>query len=399
MKELTWLDDLKLRASWGQTGNQAIDNNAQFGLYVADYGLDRVTSTAYDLFLQYSGTFPSGYRATQLANPNLKWETNYNMNIGLDFGFWDRLNFTIEYYTRTTKNLLMDCPVSMTTGFSSYLMNIGEVKNKGIELTINSTNIKIKDFNWNTTFNLGHNSNKVVKLDGEQTQIVSGTQIHKVGSSYRTFYVQEFAGINPETGNPLFYTNELDENGNYIKEITENSKNAQFIPYKHAEPTVNGGISNSLRYKWLDLNFLFSYQFGGYSYDTWAQKTEHGGYDSYANIPTYYRDSWKKPGDQTNIEVYMPGKSSSVSMHKITSSRRIHSTDYFRLKNITFGITLPKEWTNKINIGNVRFYASASNLWTWAAYDNYDPEAVSAGSATQTTPPLKTVTFGLNINF
>lgn len=180
---------------------------------------------------------------------------------------------------------------------------------------------------------------------------------------------------------------------------TENSKNAQFIPYKHAEPTVNGGISNSLRYKWLDLNFLFSYQFGGYSYDTWAQKTEHGGYDSYANIPTYYRDSWKKPGDQTNIEVYMLGKSSSVSMHKITSSRRIHSTDYFRLKNITFGITLPKEWTNKINIGNVRFYASASNLWTWAAYDNYDPEAVSAGSATQTTPPLKTVTFGLNINF
>ena len=293
----------------------------------------------------------------------------------------------------------MDCTVSMITGFSSYLMNIGEVKNKGIELTINSTNIKIKDFSWNTTFNLGHNSNKVVKLDGEQTQIVSGTQIHKVGSSYRTFYVQEFAGINPETGNPLFYTNELDENGNYIKEITENSKNAQFIPYKHAEPTVNGGISNSLRYKWLDLNFLFSYQFGGYSYDTWAQKTEHGGYDSYANIPTYYRDSWKKPGDQTNIEVYMPGKSSSVSMHKITSSRRIHSTDYFRLKNITFGITLPKEWTNKINIGNVRFYASASNLWTWAAYDNYDPEAVSAGSATQTTPPLKTVTFGLNINF
>ena len=378
-----WLTDLRIRASYGVNGTLPSD-------YFGYMGLSSISGG----YLEQPGI-----QMSQIANPNLKWETNYNMNIGLDFGFWDRLNFTIEYYTRTTKNLLMDCPVSMTTGFSSYLMNIGEVKNKGIELTINSTNIKIKDFNWNTTFNLGHNSNKVVKLDGEQTQIVSGTQIHKVGSSYRTFYVQEFAGINPETGNPLFYTNELDENGNYIKEITENSKNAQFIPYKHAEPTVNGGISNSLRYKWLDLNFLFSYQFGGYSYDTWAQKTEHGGYDSYANIPTYYRDSWKKPGDQTNIEVYMPGKSSSVSMHKITSSRRIHSTDYFRLKNITFGITLPKEWTNKINIGNVRFYASASNLWTWAAYDNYDPEAVSAGSATQTTPPLKTVTFGLNINF
>ena len=95
----------------------------------------------------------------------------------------------------------------------------------------------------------------------------------------------------------------------------------------------------------------------------------------------------------------MLGKYYSVTIQKITFSRRIHSTDYFRLKNITFGITLPKEWTNKINIGNVRFYAPASNLWTWAAYDNYVPEAVSAGSSTQPTPPLKTVTFGLNINF
>ncbi len=110
-------------------------------------------------------------------------ETNYNLNIGLDFGFFNRLNFTLEYYTRTTKNLL-DCPVSMTTGFSSYLMNIGEVKNQGVELEINS--IVSKDFDWSTSFTLSHNKNKIVKLDGEQTQIISGSQIHMI-KSYRTF--------------------------------------------------------------------------------------------------------------------------------------------------------------------------------------------------------------------
>lgn len=377
-----WLSDLRLRASYGVNGTLPSD-------YYGYMGLSSVTSGYQE---------QPGILQTQIANTNLKWETNYNMNIGFDFGLWNRLNVTLEYYTRTTKNLLMDCPVSMTTGFTSYLMNIGEVENKGVELEIRSTNFKTKDFSWNTSFNLGHNANKVIKLDGEQTQIISGSQIHKIGNSYRTFYVKEFAGINPETGAPQFYTNTLDENGNYIKEITESSSKAKEIPYKHAEPTVNGGITNSLRYKWFDLNFMFSYQFGGYAYDVWAQKTEHGGYDT-ANVPTYYRNSWKKPGDITRYEVFMPKKSSSVSMHKIASSRRIHSTDYFRLKNITFGVTLPKEWTNKIGINNLRLYASATNPWTWAAFDYYDPEAVSGGSTTQETPLLKSVTFGFNINF
>ena len=116
----------------------------------------------------------------------------------------------------------------------------------------------------------------------------------------------EFAGINPETGAPQFYTNDLDENGNYIKEITEKYSEANAIVLdKHAEPNVIGGLSNTLRYKWFDLNFMFSYQFGGYSYDNWAQKTEHGGNDLEANIPTYYRDSWKQPGDITKYELFI----------------------------------------------------------------------------------------------
>ena len=383
MKPLgSWLTDLKLRASYGVNGTLPSD-------YYGYMGLSSLTNG----YLEQPGIIQS-----QIKNEDLQWETNYNLNLGLDFALFNRVNVTLEYYTRTTKNLLMDRPISMTTGFSSYLMNIGEVKNRGVELEINSTNIRTNNFSWNTVFNLSHNRNEIVKLDGMQTEIISGTQIHKVGKSYRTFYMIEFAGINPETGAPQFYTNDLDENGNYIKEITEKSSEAHAIVLdKHAEPNVVGGLTNTLRYKWFDLNFMFSYQFGGYSYDTWAQKTEHGGNDLEANIPIYYLDNWKKPGDVAQYEIFI--EDPDEAMNKITTTRRLHSTDFIRLKTLTFGVTLPKKWTQKAGLDHVRLYASANNLWTWAAYDYYDPEAVSAGTAIWGTPPLKTVTFGLNVNF
>lgn len=378
-----WLTDLKLRASYGVNGTLPSDYFGYMGLsFVNDgYNLDPAMGIS------------------QIENKNLKWETNYNLNIGLDFALWNRINFTVEYYTRTTKNLLMDMPISMTNGLSSYLMNIGEVKNSGIELDINSTNIRTKDFEWTTSFNLSHNKNEVVKLDGTQTEIISGTQIRKVGKPYRTFYMVEFAGVNPETGAPQFYTNDVDENGNYSKEITEDYADAHAIALnKHAEPAVTGGLSNRLSYKWFDLSFMFSYQFGGYSYDTWAQKTESAGYDSEANIPTYYADCWKQPGDVTTYERMDYGPD-YTSMHKCTTTRRLHKSDFIRLKTMTFGFTLPKEWTRPIGFDNIRLYASANNLWTWAKWDYYDPEAVSEGAAIWGTPPLKTVTFGINVNF
>ena len=377
-----WLTDLKIRASYGVNGTLPSD-------YFGYMGLSSLTNG----YLEQPGIIQS-----QLRNDDLQWETNYNLNLGLDFALWNRINVTLEYYTRTTKNLLMDRPISMTTGFGSYLMNIGEVKNKGVELEISSTNIQTKDFSWNTTFNISHNKNKIVTLDGMQTEIKSGSQIRKVGKSYRTFYMIEFAGINPETGAPQFYTNDVDENGNYIKDITEEINKAHAIVLdKHAEPNAIGGLSNTLRYKWFDLNFMFSYQFGGYSYDNWAQKTEHGGNDLEANIPSYYKDSWKKPGDVTKYELFY--EKPSVAMNKVTTTRRLHSTDFIRLKTLTFGVTVPKTWTRKIGVNSLRLYASANNLWTWAAYDFYDPESVSAGTAGWGTPPLKTVTFGLNLNF
>lgn len=378
-----WLSDLKLRVSYGVNGTLPSD-------YYGYMGLSSLTGS-YDNEL--------GISQSQLANRDLSWETNYNFNLGLDFGFWNRLNFTLEYYVRTTKDLLMDRPISMTTGFDSYLMNIGKVRNRGVELDIRSVNFDTDDFSWTTSFNLGHNKNEILRLDGQQEEIISGTQIRKVGMPYRTYYLIEFAGIDPDNGEPLFYTNESDGKGGYVKDITTSSAKANYIPMKCADPKVSGGLSNVLRYKWIDFNFLFTYQFGGWSYDGWAQKTEHGGYDLEANIPEYYRNCWKQPGDKVKYERFIEGRSSSSSMHKIANSRRLHSSDFIRLKNFTVGLTLPKEWTRKAGLDKVRVYASGNNMWTWAKWDFYDPECVNAGTASWGTPPLKAMTFGLDVNF
>jgi TonB-linked SusC/RagA family outer membrane protein len=377
-----WLTDLKVRASYGVNGTLPSSYYGYMGLSSINGG--------YNL--------QPAILLSQIENNSLKWETNYNLNLGLDFALWNRLKVTLEYYTRTTKNLLMDLPISMTTGFGSYLTNIGQVKNSGVELEINSTNFQTPHFSWTTTLNISHNKNKIVKLDGRQTEIIDGTQIHQIGKPYRTFYMVEFAGINPDTGAPQFYTNSQDADGHLVKDITENAAQAHAIALdKHAEPTVIGGLSNSLRYRWVDFSCLFSFQFGGYSYDNWAQKTEHGGNDLEANIPTYYLDNWQKPGDVTSYEVFV--EAPYQAMNKITSTRRLHSSDFVRLKTLTLGVTLPEAWTHRIHMGSVRLYASADNLWTWARYDYYDPEAVSGGSAIWGTPPLKTVTFGVNLNF
>lgn len=378
----SWLTDLRLRASYGVNGTLPSDYYGYYGLSTLAYG--------------YQGQ--PGILLSQIENKDLTWETNYNFNVGLDFSIVDRVNFVLEYYNRDTKNLLMDRPISMTTGFSSYLMNIGSVRNRGIEFEVHSKNIMRKNFTWTTDFNISNNKNTVLELDGYQTEIVEGTQIRKVGCSYRTFYLIEFAGINPETGAPQFYDNVPQADGTLSKNITEDPTEANYIVTdKHAEPTVSGGLGNTLRYRWFDLNFLFTYQFGGYSYDTWAQKTEHGGYEMERNIPLYYENNWKQPGDVTNYEIFI--EDPDVRMSSYATTRRLHSTDFIRLKTLQFGITLPQAWTSKIAMEKVRFFVAANNLWTWAKYDQYDPEAVVNGTAIWGTPPLKTVTFGLNINF
>ena len=224
-------------------------------------------------------------------------------------------------------------------------------------MELRSTNIETKDFHWSSSLNFGHNANKILKLDGNLKQVTSGVNIHKVGLPYSTYYMIEFAGIDPEDGEPMFYKNSMDENGELNRDKTKDPRAAEKVILQCADPTITGGFGNSLSYKWFDLNFNLNFSFGAWRYNGTAGKLEHGG-NGTLNIPTYYRKRWQKEGDKTDIE---------------------------------------ESATRRIGIDKVRLYAAGNNLLTWAANDYFDPE--SGSSPSWETPPMRTYTFGLEVKF
>ena len=245
--------------------------------------------------------------------------------------------------------------------------------------------------------NLTHNRNKIVTLDGDMTQSIEGSWfIHKIGLPYNSFYVKEFAGVDPMTGKALYYLNTQDEQGNYNKEKTDDASKAQAIPYKSADPKISGGFTNIISYKWFDLGLTFTYSLGGYSFDKTGTLIEtDGSKEKSYNLPVYALDRWQKPGDITDVPRFVLEQSAGPQ----NSSRYIHSTDHIRLKNLTIGFTLPGQWTRKALIENARIYFSGSNLLTWAKWKQYDPEVPVNGEVFCEAPAMRTFNFGVEITF
>jgi TonB-linked SusC/RagA family outer membrane protein len=371
------LSDLKLRASYGVNGN----------LPSSYYGYQSTYTTG----AFYSGK-PSPWEST-LGNEELTWEKNYALNLGLDLGLFSRVNVSLDWYTRTTKDLLMSKQLNSISGFSSLLTNVGQMRNTGVELEVRSNNIKTKDFSWTTAFNLSHNKNKILKL-ADLPWFVDGRYVRKEGYPFNTIYLREYAGVDPETGSALYYDNQQDENGNYTKNKVTDPGQASPIPLKDITPTISGGFMNTFNYKFIDLSFNLSYSFGGYSYDNASYILQDDGYSVISNKSTEQRRRWQKPGDITDVPRFVYGNKKGGNYN---SSRAIHSTDHIRLKSLILGLNAPKAWLQKLGIGNARIYFSGTNLLTWAAYDQYDPEM--SGVVGFYTPPLKTYAFGLELKF
>ena len=371
------LSDLKLRASYGVNGN----------LPSSYYGYQSTYTTG----AFYSGK-PSPWEST-LGNEELTWEKNYALNLGLDIGLFSRVNVSLDWYTRTTKDLLMSKQLNSISGFSSLLTNVGQMRNTGVELEVRSNNIKTKDFSWTTAFNLSHNKNKILKL-ADLPWFVDGRYVRKEGYPFNTIYLREYAGVDPETGSALYYDNQQDENGNYTKNKVTDPGQARPIPLKDITPTISGGFMNTFNYKFIDLSFNLSYSFGGYSYDNASYILQDDGYSVISNKSTEQRRRWQKPGDITDVPRFVYGNKKGGNYN---SSRAIHSTDHIRLKSLILGLNAPKAWLQKLGIGNARIYFSGTNLLTWAAYDQYDPEM--SGVVGFYTPPLKTYAFGLELKF
>ncbi|MCS3131972.1 TonB-dependent receptor [Phocaeicola vulgatus] len=371
------LSDLKLRASYGVNGN----------LPSSYYGYQSTYTTG----AFYSGK-PSPWEST-LGNEELTREKNYALNLGLDIGLFSRVNVSLDWYTRTTKDLLMSKQLNSISGFSSLLTNVGQMRNTGVELEVRSNNIKTKDFSWTTAFNLSHNKNKILKL-ADLPWFVDGRYVRKEGYPFNTIYLREYAGVDPETGSALYYDNQQDENGNYTKNKVTDPGQASPIPLKDITPTISGGFMNTFNYKFIDLSFNLSYSFGGYSYDNASYILQDDGYSVISNKSTEQRRRWQKPGDITDVPRFVYGNKKGGNYN---SSRAIHSTDHIRLKSLILGLNAPKAWLQKLGIGNARIYFSGTNLLTWAAYDQYDPEM--SGVVGFYTPPLKTYAFGLELKF
>jgi len=371
------LSDLKLRASYGVNGN----------LPSSYYGYQSTYTTG----AFYSGK-PSPWEST-LGNEELTWEKNYALNLGLDIGLFSRVNVSLDWYTRTTKDLLMSKQLNSISGFSSLLTNVEQMRNTGVELEVRSNNIKTKDFSWTTAFNLSHNKNKILKL-ADLPWFVDGRYVRKEGYPFNTIYLREYAGVDPETGSALYYDNQQDENGNYTKNKVTDPGQASPIPLKDITPTISGGFMNTFNYKFIDLSFNLSYSFGGYSYDNASYILQDDGYSVISNKSTEQRRRWQKPGDITDVPRFVYGNKKGGNYN---SSRAIHSTDHIRLKSLILGLNAPKAWLQKLGIGNARIYFSGTNLLTWAAYGQYDPEM--SGVVGFYTPPLKTYAFGLELKF
>lgn len=378
------LTDMKVRGSYGVNGNLPGGSYAYQGLY--------------NYTLAYEGV--SGSYENSLQNDNLKWEKNYNMNVGLDFTLFDRVSVTGEYYSRQTRDLLYSMPLSNTSGFLSYTTNIGHISNKGFELEFNSTNLRTKDFTWTTNLSFAHNSNVIKKFNDIVTSLTAANRttmyIRKVGGPFYEFFLKEYAGVDPATGKALYYLNTTKSDGSLDKTTTTDDTKAQAIDLgKEAMPKLTSNLTNTLNYKNFDLMFTFTGAWGGYTFDQMATTTENDGTNLLRNFPVYTMNRWQKAGDKTNV----PRLSYSNKVGPPNTSRYLHSDDYIRLRSLSFGYTLPSNIVQKVNMSKVRFYVSGSNLWTKAAWGSYDPETEMGGFSWASAPITKNITIGANISF
>ncbi len=374
---------LKIRGSYGINGNDQIGNFSQLGLFGAG---------------KYNNQ--SGLVPTQLPNPDLAWEKNKQLDIGLDFGLWgNRISGEIDYYVRNTEDLLYSVPVPGTSGFTTQLVNIGSMQNKGIEFVLNSTNIKSRGFTWTSSFNLAKNANKITKLDGDQTIIPGndGRYLNSllVGEAIGVFYGPKFAGADPANGDALYYLADG-------KTTTNDYNDAASFIVGNPNPDWIGGLTNTFNYKGIELSVLFQGVFGN--------QIQNGGggfmsasFDWFDNQTADQLDRWQNPGDITQVPQLRLGYGNGIN----ASSRYVEDGGYVRLKNVTLAYNIPSSILSKLKIRSARIYATGVNLATFTDYTGWDPEVNTdyrAGNRNQgsdfyAAPQIKSLTFGINLGF
>jgi TonB-linked SusC/RagA family outer membrane protein len=371
------INNLKLRASYGTSGNQEIFTSGGTPTYYAYQGL-------YGYGFNYNGL--PGSTPSQIANPDLKWEQNTNTNVGIDFGIINRLTGQIDLYYRKTTDLLLYVPISRTSGFNSALRNVGAMENKGIEFML-TANVIQSTFNWDVDFNLSANRNKVLTLNNGE-DIIDDTKIRREGEAYQSFYMAEWAGVNPATGTPMWF----DKDGNIVEKYTQADKEIVGT----ADPKFFGGITNAFDYKGITLSFMFYYQYGNKIYNSVSRITESDGAFSGWNQDAKQLDRWQKPGDYAPNPRRVDGNPTSSNA---MSTRWLEDGSFLRLRNATLAYKFPSQIIEKAKLGSLRIYVQGTNLWTLTNYTGLDPEVDLNGTSWFVYPNSRTITFGIDLGF
>ena len=383
------LSFLKLRTSYGLTGNAGIGNFGHLGLY----GVDSYNSL--------SGLIPS-----QIPNPDLGWESTGQVDFGIDFGFFkSRISGEIDYYIKKTKDLLLNVPVPATSGYSTMIQNIGSVQNNGFEFVVNTVNLT-GSLTWNTNLNFSYNKNEVTSL-GAQKIIDNGSarymNIVKVGQPIGIFYGAQYAGVDPDNGDALWYVNEEDANGNIINPTvtTNDFNNANFVVLGSPTPNLIGAITNTIGFKGIELSFTFQGVTGNKIHligDQWM--AANGVW--FDNQTREQLGSWKKAGDKTDIPQARLGYDNGDQSR---NSRYLSDGSYMKLRSMVISYELPKSAISKIGLNRMRIYIQGQNLLTFTKYKGWDPEVstdflndnINSGGDFYSAPQPRSIVFGISI--
>ncbi|HTE28103.1 SusC/RagA family TonB-linked outer membrane protein [Flavitalea sp.] len=376
MQGIPAISNLKIRASYGLTGNQNIADFAARGLWSG--------AAAYAAL---AGTTPS-----QLANPELKWETTKQADIGIDIGlFNDRLTFTADYYHKKTEDLLLQVPTPRSTGFESIYQNFGSLENKGWELAVTADIFRNPaGLNWTFNANISGNKNKILKLASPFVVYNRDLYRYEEGGEMYSFYLHEQTGVDPKTGSPTWA--DVNGDGKFDPNVDRKIVGT-------ANPKFYGGITNTLNYKNFDLMFFFQYSYGNKQLNWNRFFLEHGGTRA-TNYSNSQLDRWQKEGDITMI----PKMNAANYASDLRPSRFLEDGSYMRLKNISLGYSIPQKLLKKINVSMLRIYVSAQNLITITNYTGLDPEltgtaatALTQGIEFFSMPSPRTIMGGVTI--
>lgn len=423
-----WFSSGKIRLSWGLTGNNRIGEYDYLALLdmIKSHVTNGLPNTVYP-FDNNNGNV--GVAPISLPNEDLKWETTEQWNLGLDLGFFDeRIGFTADIYRKTTRDLLLDATLPYSSGYLTAMKNIGKVRNDGLELTLNTVNIDNKKFKWTTNINISFNKNQVLELSENQTALLSSAKfdqnfnsqpnyVAKIGHPMGMIYGYIYDGT--------YKYDDFDKSGssytlkgNVPHYVSENNTQPGMPKYKDLNgdgiidtndrtmigrglPIHTGGFTNNFEYKGFDLNVFFQWSYGNdvlnanrlFFESGFQKKRELNQFASYA-------DRWTPENPNSNI----PAVTNSSS-NLVISSRVVEDASFLRLKAVTLGYTVPKNFLKKFKIDNARLYVAAQNLWTITGYTGYDPEvSVRDGGLTpgldfSSYPRALSVSFGINLGF